>query len=77
MGDPVVRLTVNVTPEVANALDELATLLGTTKTQALNQAIVTVTYLYRAQECNGGQVVVRYGRVEQCVDLPKPPTSDN
>lgn len=74
MADPVVRLTVDVSLDVADALDELANLLGITRTQALNQAIVTASYLYRAQEANGGQLVARYGRAERHVHLPKPPT---
>lgn len=70
---PVVRLTVNLSPLVADKLEELAAILGTTKTQALNQAIETASMLYRAQEKDGGQVVVRYGRSQENVDLPLPP----
>ncbi len=70
MADPVVRLTVNVSPEVASLLDELANdLMQTTKTQALNQAITTVTAMYKAQ-ADGGQLVVKNGNKEQPVNLP-------
>jgi predicted transcriptional regulator len=69
MADPVVRLTANLSPQVAAQLDSLAALLRTTKTQALNQAITTAVALYRAQEA-GGQVVVRNGNTQQEVDLP-------
>jgi hypothetical protein len=72
MASPVVRLTANVSPEVAHDLDDLATLLGTTRTQALNQAIETASMLYKAQ-ADGGQLVVRRGRSQESVNLPKPP----
>jgi predicted transcriptional regulator len=70
MAAPVVRLTVNVSPEVAQLLDELADdLMKTNKTQALNQAITTTAALYKAQAA-GGQVVVKNGRTERPVNLP-------
>lgn len=71
MSDPVVRLTVNVSPEVASLLDELANTLNTTKTQALNQAIVTTAAIYKAQDAAGGQVVIKRGNTQQLVNLPK------
>jgi predicted transcriptional regulator len=69
MAEPVVRLTVNVSPEVAALLDELAANLKTSKTQALNQAITTTAAMYKAQAA-GGQVVVKNGKTEQAVNLP-------
>jgi predicted transcriptional regulator len=69
MADPVVRLTVNVSPEVAKLLDELSSELKTSKTQALNQAITTTAAMYKAQ-AEGGQVVVKHGKSEQPVNLP-------
>lgn len=70
MAAPVVRLTVNVSPEVAQLLDELADkFMNTNKTQALNQAITTTATLYKAQ-ADGGQVVVKKGRTERPVNLP-------
>lgn len=69
MADPVVRITVNVSPEVAQLLDELASKMKTTKTQALNQAITTTAAMYQAKE-NGGRVVVKKGNTEQTVNLP-------
>lgn len=71
MADPVVRLTVNVSPEVAKLLDQLASNLNTTKTQALNQAITTTAAVYKAT-AEGGRVVVRKGNTEQLINLPKP-----
>lgn len=70
MAEAVVRLTANVSPEVADQLDRLAGLLGTTKTQALNQAIATAAALYKAQEVDGGQVVVRTGKTQEVFNLP-------
>ena len=71
MAEPVVRLTVNVSPEVAQLLDDLAqNQMKTTKTQALNQAIATTAALYKAQ-ADGGQVVVKKGNSQQTVNLPK------
>lgn len=58
MAQPVVRLTVNVTPEVAKMLDEITEHMGSTKTQALNQAIATTATLYKA-EAEGDEAVVR------------------
>ncbi len=70
MADPVVRLTVNVSPEVALLLEDLATnQMKTTKTQALNQAIATTAAMYKAKAA-GGQVVVKHGNKEQAVNLP-------
>jgi hypothetical protein len=70
MADPVVRLTANVSPEVADELNSLASLLGTNKTQALNQAIVTALALYRAQEVDGGTLLVQKGKTQEVVELP-------
>jgi predicted transcriptional regulator len=70
VADPVVRLTVNVSPEVAALLEELANEMNTNKTQALNQAITTTAAIYKAQ-AEGGQVVVKHGRTEQPVNLPQ------
>lgn len=69
MAEPVVRLTVNVSPEVAQLLDELAGNLNTSKTQAVNQAITTAAAMYQAQS-EGGQVVIKKGNTEQAVNLP-------
>ena len=69
MADPVVRLTVNISPEVARLLDELAEKMHTTKTQALNQAITTTAAMYEAKD-NGARVVVKKGNTEQSVNLP-------
>lgn len=71
MADPVVRLTVNVSPEVAALLEDLATNhMKTTKTQALNQAIATTAALYKASAA-GGHVVIRNGKTQQAVNLPR------
>jgi predicted transcriptional regulator len=70
VADPVVRLTVNVSPEVAALLEQLANDMNTNKTQALNQAITTTAAIYKAQ-AEGGQVVVKHGRTEQPVNLPQ------
>lgn len=70
MADPV-RLTVNVSPEVWALLDDLASTLKTTKTQALNQAIATTAAIYKAQQDQGGQVVLKRGNTQQVVNLPK------
>jgi predicted transcriptional regulator len=70
MADPVVRITVNVTPEVAAQLDELAAKMNTTKTQAINQAITTIAAMYREQE-SGGELVVKRGNTQQSIELPK------
>ncbi|MDQ6783813.1 MAG: hypothetical protein M3063_10290 [Actinomycetota bacterium] len=67
---PVVRITVNVSPEVASQLEGLATDMNTTKTQALNQAIATTAAMYKAT-ARGGQVVVKKGNTQQVVNLPK------
>ena len=69
MAEPVVRITVNVSPEVAQLLEELAKTMQTTKTQALNQAITTAAAMYQAQAA-GGKVVVKKGNIEQAVNLP-------
>ena len=69
MSEPVVRITVNVSPEVAQLLEELAKTMQTTKTQALNQAITTTAAMYQAQAA-GGKVVVKKGNIEQAVNLP-------
>jgi len=71
MADPVVRLTVNVSPEVAQLLEGLAADLKTTKTQALNQAMATTAAMYKAT-ADGGQVIVKKGNTQQVVNLPKP-----
>lgn len=70
MAEPVVRLTVNVSPEVARLLDGLAIELNTTKTQALNQAIATTAAIYKAT-ADGGEVVIQKGNTEQVVNLPR------
>jgi predicted transcriptional regulator len=69
VAEPVVRITVNVSPEVAQLLEDLASRMKTTKTQALNQAITTTAAMYQAA-AGGGQVVVRKGNTEQTVNLP-------
>jgi len=69
MPEPVVRITVNVSPEVAKLLEDLAKTMQTTKTQAINQAITTTAAMYQAQAL-GGKVVVKKGNVEQAVNLP-------
>jgi predicted transcriptional regulator len=69
VSEPVVRITVNVSPEVAKLLEELAKTMQTTKTQALNQAITTTAAMYQAQ-AQGGKVVVKKGNMEQTVNLP-------
>jgi len=74
MADPVVRLTVNVSPEVAKMLENLAANLNTTKTQALNQAIATTAAMYEATS-GGGQVIVKKGNTQQVVNLPGPAAS--
>ena len=53
-----VRLTANVSPAVAEQLSNLAEQLGTTKTEALNQAIATASTLYNAAS-NGAKVVIK------------------
>jgi predicted transcriptional regulator len=70
MADPVVRVTVNVSPAVAQQLEDLAEQMGTTKTQALNQAISSTAALYDAQ-AHGGKIVVENGDKKTVVDLPK------
>jgi predicted transcriptional regulator len=69
MADPVVRLTVNVSPEVAQLLDSLAGKMRTTKTEALNQAIATMAVMYDAKDA-GGEVVIKKGNTEQPINLP-------
>ena len=69
MSDPVVRITVNVSPEVAKLLEDLAAEMNTTKTQALNQAITTTAAMYQAK-ATGAQVIVKKGNTEQSVNLP-------
>jgi predicted transcriptional regulator len=69
MAEPVVRLTVNVSPEVAKLLEDLASQLKTTKTQALNQAIATTAQLYQAT-ANGAKVIVKDGSGQRDVILP-------
>jgi predicted transcriptional regulator len=69
MAEPVVRLTANISPEVAKLLEDLADSLNTTKTQALNQAIATTAALAKASS-SGGRVVVKKGNTEQAVHLP-------
>jgi hypothetical protein len=58
MAEPVVRLTVNLTPEVAEALAKLADSLGTNKTTALHKAILT-TELLATKEEEGSVVQVK------------------
>jgi predicted transcriptional regulator len=67
MAQPVVRLTANVSPAVADLLDSLAERLGTSKTEALNQAIVTAATLY--DEAEGGQVIIKKGNTQREVNL--------
>jgi predicted transcriptional regulator len=70
VANPVVRLTVNVSPEIAELLDDLAkNKMQTTKTEALNQAIATTAALYKATEA-GGEVVVKKGNTLQPISLP-------
>lgn len=69
MAAPVVRLTANVTPEVADKLDRLAEILNTSKTEALNQAIATAATLYE-QSLDGGRVQVKKGNVTRDVNMP-------
>ncbi len=68
MAQPVVRLTANVSPGVADLLDSLAKRLGTSKTDALNQAIVTAATLYDEAD-KGGQVVIKNGNTQREVNL--------
>jgi hypothetical protein len=58
MAEPVVRLTVNLTQDAAEALSKLADMLGTNKTTALHKAILT-TELLAAQEEEGAVVQLR------------------
>lgn len=58
MAEPVVRLTVNLTEEAAQKLQELATQLGTNRTTALHKAIFTTAFL-RQEEKDGGVVQVK------------------
>lgn len=58
MAKPVVRLTVNLSLEAAEALKDLAASLGTTQTNALHHAILTTQLLQRMSD-NGGTVLVR------------------
>ena len=74
MADPVVRITVNVSPEVANLLEDLADKMHTTKTQAINQAIVTTAAMYDA-EANGGEAIIKRGNTQQRITLPTAPTT--
>lgn len=68
--DRAVRLTANVTPEVALMLQTLADAMGTTKTQALNQAVATTKALYDA-EAKGQSIQLKKGTSVQKVSLPK------
>ena len=68
MAEPVVRLTANLSPQVAELLNNLAAQLGTTKTQALNQAIVTAARLYDASS-KGARVIVKEGDTQREVNL--------
>jgi hypothetical protein len=58
MAEPVVRLTVNLTQEAADALAKLAETLGTNKTTALHKAILT-TELLASREEDGAIVEVK------------------
>jgi predicted transcriptional regulator len=69
VADPAVRLTVNLSVEVAQLLQDLADLMLTSKTQAINQAIATTAAIYKAKAA-GGQLVVKYGNTQQVVNLP-------
>jgi predicted transcriptional regulator len=73
MADPVVRITVNVSPEVAGQLEDLANKMHTTKTQAINQAIATTAAIYEA-ESRGGQAVIKHGNTQQPITLAKQAT---
>ena len=70
MADPVVRLTVNVSPEIARTLENLANTMKTSKTQAINQAIATTAAMYKA-EAEGGKLVVTNGSKQRPVNLPR------
>jgi predicted transcriptional regulator len=72
MAEPVVRVTVNVSPEVASQLESLAEKMHTTKTQAINQAIATTAAIYEAEE-NGGEAIIKMGNTRQRISLPKQP----
>lgn len=65
MAAPVVRLTANLSPEVAKLLDDVAERLGTSKTEALNRAIATFATLNEQK----GRVVVKNGPVEREVSV--------
>ena len=58
MAKPVVRLTVNLSLEAAEALEDLARRLGTTQTEALHQAILTAQLL-QARVDEGATVLVK------------------
>ena len=58
MSKPVVRLTVNLDPEVADALTELARGQGSTQTNALQKAILTAALLQKRVD-NGETVLVK------------------
>lgn len=70
MANPVVRLTANVSTEVAGLLDELAAELGSTKTEALNQAIVTAAKFYK-ETGRGAHLILQDGNVQREMTLPR------
>ena|SRR5579859_4378626 len=67
---PSVRLEVDLQPEAAKQLKELANRIGGNQTTALHQAIYLANLLYGEAE-NGGKVIVRQGNIQKPVDLPK------
>lgn len=76
MAEPVVRITVNVSPEVASQLQDLADKMHTTKTQAINQAIATTAAIYDA-EAHGGEAIIKRGNIRQRISLPKQTTEQS
>ena len=71
MAGQVVRLNANLQPEVATALDDLATRIGGNKTTALHQAILLADLLYREADDRGTIQVKKVGSTPRTVVLPK------
>jgi hypothetical protein len=71
MNNQVVRLNVNLRPEVAAALDDLADRIGGNKTTALHQAIMLADLLYKEADNRGTIQIKRAGSPTRAVELTK------
>jgi hypothetical protein len=71
MNNQVVRLNVNLRPDVAAALDDLADRIGGNKTTALHQAIMLADLLYQEADNRGTIQIKRAGSPTRAVELTK------